>query len=285
MADGANPVYEKEVHSEIFSQGTLMLRLVIQVSMFLAIPIMAVCLFIAPAYAAWYIAYVLTFNLLVGPVFSAGSVTGERERQTLDLLLTTTISPWQVLWGKLLAGLRVSTVLTLFLVWPLFLACVIFMVMGPFSEDNFYWNNLWSVLAYLSVILMTCATTASLALFCSVVFRKTSMSLMTTYILLMLAFCAPLAMDYFAKTFYPRSRAVEWTQTMGVTSPFAAAFSIPLKVDQFDMGQLTRKSQRGTAPPATWDLWVAYLMVAVVINLLLLSAMIWLFNARWRVSQ
>ena len=38
MPDTANPVYEREVGSEIFSQGTLMLRLVIQVSMVLALP-------------------------------------------------------------------------------------------------------------------------------------------------------------------------------------------------------------------------------------------------------
>ena len=44
------------------------------------------------------------FNMLVGPVFSAGSVTSERERETLDLLLTTIISPWQILWGKLISG-------------------------------------------------------------------------------------------------------------------------------------------------------------------------------------
>src|SRR5438874_808670 len=61
------------------------------------------------------------FNMLVGPVFSAGSVTSERERETLDLLLTTIITPWQILWGKLIAGLRVSSVLTLFLMWPVLL--------------------------------------------------------------------------------------------------------------------------------------------------------------------
>ena len=123
MNDGDNPVYEKEMRSEIFSQGTLMLRLVIQVSMVLAIPLMAVCLYIAAENAPWYISYVLLFNMLVGPVFSAGSVTSERERQTLDLLLTTSITPWQILGGKLLAGLRVSSVLTMFLLWPVLLAC------------------------------------------------------------------------------------------------------------------------------------------------------------------
>src|SRR5205807_8816449 len=71
LPDGANPVFDKEMRSEIFSQGTLMLRLVIQVSMFLVIPLMAVCLFWRQELAPWYISYVLLFNMLVGPVFSA----------------------------------------------------------------------------------------------------------------------------------------------------------------------------------------------------------------------
>ena len=90
LEDGANPIYDKEMRSELFSQGTLMLRLVIQVSMILALPLMAVCLYFFPPLAPWYISYVILFNMLVGPVFSAGSVTSERE--TLDLLLVTTLS-------------------------------------------------------------------------------------------------------------------------------------------------------------------------------------------------
>lgn len=105
LEDGENPIYDKEMRSEIFAQGTLMLRLVIQISMVLALFVMAWCLYIRPWYAPWYISYVLLFNMLVGPVFSAGSVTSERERQTLDLLLTTLVTPWQMLWGKLLSGL------------------------------------------------------------------------------------------------------------------------------------------------------------------------------------
>ena len=122
MADHLNPVYDKEMRSELFGQGTLMLRLVIQLSMFLALPLMAVCLYMWPQLAPWYTSYVVLFNMLVGPVFSAGSVTSERERQTLELLLTHHVSPWQILWGKLLSGLRISSVLTGFLVWPILLA-------------------------------------------------------------------------------------------------------------------------------------------------------------------
>ena len=48
---------------DIFSQGTLMLRLVVQVSMFLALPLMAFCLYWKVDLAPWYIAYVLLFAL------------------------------------------------------------------------------------------------------------------------------------------------------------------------------------------------------------------------------
>ena len=184
LPDGANPVYDKEMRNEIFSQGTLMLRVVIQVSMALAIPLMAFCLFVWPQYAPWYISYVLLFNMLVGPVFSAGTVTSERERQTLDLLLTTPITPWQILWGKLIASLRVSSVLTMFLLWPLLLACLF--ISG-------YWTNIPAVAGYLGVVLVSCLTTAVIGLFCSVLFQKTSISLMTSYLVIVILFCAPLA--------------------------------------------------------------------------------------------
>ncbi|MDB4338985.1 ABC transporter permease, partial [Rubripirellula sp.] len=62
MADGRNPVYDKELHSEIFSQGTLMLRLVIQISMLLAIPLMGVFLFWKIESCAWFSVYVIVFN-------------------------------------------------------------------------------------------------------------------------------------------------------------------------------------------------------------------------------
>jgi ABC-type transport system involved in multi-copper enzyme maturation permease subunit len=269
MEDDANPVYDKEIRSEIFSQGTLMLRLVIQVSMVLAIPFMAFCLYIYPKYAAWYISYVVVFNMLVGPVFSAGSVTSERERETLDLLLTTIITPWQILWGKLIAGLRVSSVLTLFLVWPVLLACAM-------VKD--YWTNLPAVGAYLSIILLTCLTTAMIALFCSVIFRTTSMSLMTTYIIIILLFCSPLAINYFAQTFFsnhPNTAVIAW---LGLTSPFAAAHEIPL-----DITLGTEVSP--TSLVGNWPMYALHVIFTLALNCVLLLIMIWQFSTRWRVAS
>ena len=292
LPDDANPVLEKEIRSEIFAQGTLMLRLVIQVSMLLAIPLMAMFLYIFPVWSPWYIAYVVVFNMLVGPVFSAGSVTSERERETLDLLLTTIISPWQILWGKLIAGLRISVVLTMFLVWPLALACVMV---------SSYWMNLLGVAAYLAIILLTCLTTAMLGLFCSVLFHKTATSLMTTYFTIILLFCAPVAVRFFADTFNPdlvvqqmlssnpslvsQPDKIPWTPQRTLrascfTSPFEAIRSIPM--------ELSTPGEQNTANlamlPNDWRLFFGYCGFSLGLNLVLLSIMIWLFNTRWRVT-
>ncbi|MEW4564313.1 ABC transporter permease subunit [Bremerella sp. JC770] len=287
LDDHKNPVYDKEIHSEIFAQGTLMLRLVIQISMFLAIPLMAVCLYFKPQYAPLYMAYVILFNILVGPVFSAGSITSERERETLDLLLTTEISPWMILSGKLIAGFRVSSVLTGFLLWPLLLACV----MVPY-----YWTNWTSVLAYLSVILITCVTTSMLALFCSVLFRKTSHSLMCTYLVIIALFCGTLAFDYFAQLAFtpvaetavvdytsasqaapeppPITMVAEVSRQLTLISPFSALWDVPLKVDL----------DGATDNPGDWVRFSIYMGLTLGLNAIMFGVMVWLFRTRWRVS-
>ncbi len=265
LEDDANPIYDKEMRSEIFSQGTLMLRLVIQISMGLALPVMAVCLFMQRQLAPWYIAYVLLFNLLVGPVFSADSLTSERERSTLDLLLTTLITPWQMLWGKLLSGLRVSSVLTSFLLWPVFLACL--MPVG-------FWPNMLTMLAYFLIVGLTAVTTAITALFCSTVFKKSSSSLMCSYLVLATMFLAPVAANVFVQTFAAASGAAGVVTALQAISPFAAAFNLPLTLD--DWNNAARIDVR---------IFWGFLAFTAVYNGGLMLLMTQLFKVRWRVSE
>src|SRR5215471_11192479 len=63
MPDGTNPVLDKELRSEIFSQGTLMLRVVIQVSMLLSILLRPGKIVFAKLLAALRVSTVLTFLL------------------------------------------------------------------------------------------------------------------------------------------------------------------------------------------------------------------------------
>lgn len=280
MADNTNPVYDKEMRSEIFGQGTLMLRLAIQISMLLAIPIMAIALYIYSSMAAWYITYVCVFNILVGPVFTAGSVTSERERQTLDLLLTTVITPWQILWGKLLSGLRVSSVLSCFLLWPMLLA----LIMVPS-----YWQNIPTMFAYLIIFGLTCLTTANLALFCSSVFHKTSVSLIATYSIILGIYVVPLAAAFFANNYFPAAPATPYVEYATITSPFAAAFNFPLYMDDFSsFGNQWEPATSGPQffgyPLADLTHFAGYVVFTISLNLMLFVSMIWMFHSRWRVS-
>src|SRR3989440_7201864 len=55
----------------------------------------------------------------ITPALTAGAISGERERQTLDLLFVTPIAPFSIIWGKLLASMS-FVVLLLILSIPLF---------------------------------------------------------------------------------------------------------------------------------------------------------------------
>ena len=217
MPDGTNPVLDKELRSEIFSQGTLMLRVVIQVSMLLSIPLMAVLLFLRSDKAAYYVSYVLTFNLLVGPVFSAGSITQERERQTLSLLLTTLLGPGKIVIAKLVAALRVSTVLTFLLTEQLLLAYILL----PELRDRF-----WTLIVYLLIIATTCLATSTIGLMCSALVRRTSTAMVFTYLSLLLLFVVPIGLEQYLQGM--SSVSIERLAGFTITSPYSAALSVPM---------------------------------------------------------
>ena len=249
MKDDANPVYDKEIHAELFSQGTLMLRLVIQISMLLAIPLMAAFLFIFPQYCPWYICYVLVFNILVAPVFSASAMTSERERQTLELLLTTVLQPWQILWGKLIAGFRVSYVLTMFLMWPMVLAFVLGMQM--------YGTNWLAVLTFFAIVFIAAVFNSVSALLCSAICKKTSVAMLISYSILIALYFLPVAAWYIATNVSETGTAPEFLKQVGIPSPLMTCFWVPL-----DSNLLS--TDPGDAQTGSWAIVGAYFAFTIV---------------------
>lgn len=269
MKDEANPVYDKEIHAELFSQGTLMLRLVIQISMLLAIPLMAAFLFISPMYCAWYISYVLVFNILVAPVFSAGALTSERERQTLELLLTTILLPYQILWGKLLAGFRVSYVLTMFLMWPMVLAFVLGIQM--------YGSNWLAVLTYFAIVFMAAVFNSVSALLCSAICKKTSVAMMLSYTILIVLYFLPVAAWYIANNILDSSREASvfaLLKKLGIASPLMTSFWVPLDSNILE----------GAEPLASsgdWGLVIAYFAFSVLAVAAMFAVIAAFLRNRW----
>jgi len=219
MPDGCNPVYHKELHGEVFSQGTLMLRLAIQISMLLAIPMMGVFLFWRIESCIWFPIYVIVFNLLVGPVFLAGSMTSERERQTLGLLLTTNLKPLEILVGKFIVGFRVAGVLTSFLVWPLLLGAALNMT---------FWSNWYAVVQMLVVIVVVCFANSIIALLASLYSKRTTIALVSTYLTFLFLYVVPPVLSYMTRLLGFSSQVISKVDFFGFVSPFSALFAIPL---------------------------------------------------------
>jgi ABC-type transport system involved in multi-copper enzyme maturation permease subunit len=48
---------------------------------------------------------------VISPALTAGAISGEKERQTYDLLLISLLSPWQIVVGKLVAALAFALLL------------------------------------------------------------------------------------------------------------------------------------------------------------------------------
>jgi ABC-type transport system involved in multi-copper enzyme maturation permease subunit len=271
MRDDANPVYDKEIHAELFSQGTLMLRLVIQISMLLAIPLMAFFLFIYPQYCAWYICYVLVFNILVAPVFSAGSLTSERERQTLELLLTTQLKPWQIIWGKLLAGFRVSYVLTMFLMWPMVLAFVL--------GISVYGSNWLAVLTFFAIVFSASLFNSVSALLCSAVSRKTSVAMLLSYSILIVLYFLPVSAWYIGNNVTDSLQVLAWLKSAGTPSPLMTSFWVPL--DGNMMRDLDQTISVNSGNGGDWIFVLNYFASTTVMLLASLAVIALILGNRW----
>jgi ABC-type transport system involved in multi-copper enzyme maturation permease subunit len=271
MRDDANPVYDKEIHAELFSQGTLMLRLVIQISMLLAIPLMAFFLFIYPHLCPWYLCYVLVFNILVAPVFSAGSLTSERERQTLELLLTTQLQPWQIIWGKLLAGFRVSYVLTMFLMWPMILAFILGIAV--------YGSNWIAIVTFFLIVFAASVFNSVSALLCSALSRKTSVAMLVSYSILIILYFLPVAAWYLGASVNSSPKVLEWLGLAGVPSPLMASFWVPL-----DNNLARDPAAEVAANAGNWMIVISYFAITALMVAASLGLISLILGNRWRMT-
>jgi hypothetical protein len=88
-------------------------------------------------------------------------------------------------------------------------------------------------------------------------------------------FTIPLALRFFSETFLPHSAITPLVAEASFTSPFAAAFALPIDL------QMPGKE----TPPTNWPLFFSFLGFYGLLNCGLLGAMVWLFNTRWRVAD
>jgi ABC-type transport system involved in multi-copper enzyme maturation permease subunit len=95
--------------------------------------------------------YLVVFQMIlltfITPGLTAGAISSERERQTIDLLFVTRIPPFSIIWGKLLSSMS-FVVLLLLLSVPIFSLVFLF---GGIEVDQVLYAFLITVIAALTL--------------------------------------------------------------------------------------------------------------------------------------
>jgi ABC-2 type transport system permease protein len=117
--------------------------------------------------------YLVLFQMVllafITPALTAGAISSERERQTIDLLFVTKLPAFSILWGKLMASMSFVLLLLLLSV-PIFSLVFLF---GGIELDQ--------VAAAFLVTAISSLTLGIIGIACSAAFRRTLPATVTAY--------------------------------------------------------------------------------------------------------
>lgn len=118
-----------------------------------------------------------TFQMLIIifiiPGLTAGSISREKEQQTFNILLTTALSPWEIISGKLVSSIAYMLLM--------------FIVTLPIMSMVFFFGGISPVdlIKVFFVIFTVLVTYASIGVFFSNVYRKTQTAIVVTYLFIL----------------------------------------------------------------------------------------------------
>ena len=120
-------------------------------------------------------AYTLFFMVcLLVPGITGGSIAIERERKTLDILLTTHLSPWKIVMGKLESSLSMIFLIA-FSALP---AISLILIFGGVS--------VFDLLALVCILVVSGIFIGSVGIFCSAVMKKATVATIVSYVIVMM---------------------------------------------------------------------------------------------------
>lgn len=176
-----NPVLRREIKTSMRSWKTSF-----AITIYLAILLLAVGIFIystqldinsmgfsvddSIGFYALIAMLQLAFIIFISPALTASSISGERERQTLELMLITKMSTLSIVIGKLLSSIGIVLIM-IFTSLPIF-ALVL----------NYGGISLFNLLTIFSFFIVVACTMGSVGIFFSTVFKKTSIATVMSYI-------------------------------------------------------------------------------------------------------
>ncbi|MBQ9765562.1 MAG: ABC transporter permease subunit [Lachnospiraceae bacterium] len=130
-----------------------------------------------------YIEFGIVF--LVIPSITAGSITGERERKTLDIMLVGSRHSWMVVWGKFKACIQLMLVV-LFSSVPIL--SIVFVYGGI---------RLLNIVHLIFIITLAGVYMGSVGIFCSSVCKKTTSAIILAYSAVLILILITTVLNFF----------------------------------------------------------------------------------------
>ncbi|HEU5001289.1 MAG TPA: ABC transporter permease [Actinomycetota bacterium] len=140
----------------------------------------------------------LVLIFFIAPVLTATAIAGERERQTLDLLLCTRVRPSAIVMGKLIASLLFALLLLVASV-PVF--SMVFLFGGV---------ELSQVVGVAATLGVTAVVIGAIGLACSVCIRRPTAATVSAYVLSFLYILVPLATSFIFPTTFLSTSAQQY---------------------------------------------------------------------------
>ncbi len=181
MKINVNPILKKEL-----KLGARSVKLPLALSLYngflgiIAVIVIAVCAAINNAGAYNFSTLMSIFpiigwvecglSIIMLPILSASAISGERERQTLDIMLTTPVRPFSIIIGKVFTAMAQ---MLLFILSSVPIMSVAFVLGGL---------NWFSLLAYIVIMMSIAFYVASIGVLCSSAFKKTVVSIVLTFV-------------------------------------------------------------------------------------------------------
>ncbi|MFQ6118497.1 MAG: ABC transporter permease [Methanosarcinales archaeon] len=128
--------------------------------------------------------------VFITPSFTSGAISSERERKTLDLLITTLLKPRTIVFGKMIASL---SYLVLLLAASLPFISVSFMFGGVAPSE---------VATAYFILIVTMFTVATIAMFFSILFKKTFIASGASYGIILFLVLGTIFLDVVLDQYY-----------------------------------------------------------------------------------
>lgn len=213
---------------------------------------------------------VLQFFLIVfiAPSLTSGAISGERERQTLDLLLSTKMAPRSIIFGKLFSSIN-QIILLIAASFPIF--SVVFLFGGISTAE---------VIKLFLFYIIVAITMGSIGIFFSTFLKKTTASNVLTYGFVLFLIFGTLFINVFVTSILMRGKNYTGVFPLSYVNPLTGFAS--LLSDQYggsNMGgislpgfylPLPRTSIAKTGTMKAIPIWQINIIVNIVLSALLL---------------